>query len=103
MYPIDVGVDAAIDDDVDVLIVSPPRNTGEEEAPNVDPVPVRHNESAPLSEAENLQTEAERQPPVTEIPSGDSERQVSNAIHHVLLIPITSNYVDSFPNHIDDD
>ena len=102
MYPINAGVDAAIDEDVEVLVVSPPRTTGEE-VPEVDPVPFRQDESVPLTEAEIPQTEAEHQPPVTEIPSGDSERQVCSALYHVILFPSANDYVNSFPNHIDDD
>ena len=101
MYPIDAGVDAVIDDDAEVLIVSPPRTT-EEKVPDADPVPVRPNEVVPLFEAENPRTEAERQAPVTKIPSGDSVRQVCSALYHIILFPSANDYVDSSPNHIDD-
>ena len=102
MYPIDTEADAVIDDDVEVLIVSPPRNT-EEKVPDADPVPIRQDESAPPTEAEILQTEAEHQPPVTEIPSGDSEHQVCSNLYHVIPLLSANDYVDSSPNHIDDD
>ena len=85
MYPIDTGVDAVIDDDVEVLVVSPPRTT-EEKASDADPVPVRQDESAPPAETEHPQTEAEHPPLVTEIPSSDSGHQVCR---NLLIMPFT--------------
>ena len=75
MYPIEAEVDAVIDDDVEVLVVSPPRTT--EEAADAEPVPARQVDSAPSAEPELRQDEAEHPPQITVIPSSDSGLQVN--------------------------
>ena len=102
MYPIDAEADAVIDDDVEVLIVPAPQSN-EERTTDANPVLVRQDESAPPTEAEVPQAEAEHHPPITEIPSDNSELQVRSYLYHVISFMSANDYVDSSPNHIDDD